>query len=106
MTALIGSQAGEEPEQVLRPEGFQGMSAERIPVLWDNGDVSFASADERGILRLRAGRRRTTEQELALLSGAAKLPSLALPVVHSPALGVVEAEALFEELARLNKQPV
>jgi hypothetical protein len=75
------------------------MTAETIPVLWDDDRVSLATFDERGILRLRPSANREAGQKLELLKGEMKMPTFALPIVHAPALSPVEAQALLDEIA-------
>jgi hypothetical protein len=75
------------------------MKPENIPILWDDGRLGLTTSDERGILRLRPAADHEVEQEFELLKGAVKMPTLALPIVHAPALSPVDAQALLNEIA-------
>ena len=77
------------------------MSAHSIPLLWDNGDISQVSPDERGVLRLRPKHDPAVEFNLHFLQGAARAPSgwPVMPMTQAPSISPVEAEALIEEIA-------
>ena len=69
-------------------------------MIWDSGELSLASRDERGILQLRRASNHEAEESLAYLKGAAEMPSgLAdMPTTHSPSLSPTDAAALLREL--------
>jgi hypothetical protein len=74
------------------------MKPDRIPLVWDNGQLGSVVPDAQGILRLRHVRDEELRRELGFAKGATALPSLA-PYHFSPPIDAAEITALVDELA-------
>jgi hypothetical protein len=80
------------------------MNTHSIPVLWESGEVSFASFDEHGFMQLRRGSEDEVERTLAVLREAAKWAAdLSWHSLESPSICPDDAESVLADIARRRK---
>jgi len=73
------------------------MNTQSIPVLWESGEVSFASFDEHGFMQLRRGSNDEIERTLAVLREAAKWAA------DAPSICPDDAESVLADISRRRK---
>jgi hypothetical protein len=80
------------------------MKTQSIPVLWESGEVSFASFDAHGFMQLRRGSDEEVERTLAVLREAAKWAAdTSGPGLESPSICPDDAESVLADISRRRK---
>jgi hypothetical protein len=73
------------------------MKTQSIPVLWESGEVSFASFDQHGFMQLRRGSDDEIERTLAVLREAAKWSA------DAPSICPDDAESVLADVSQCRK---
>jgi hypothetical protein len=80
------------------------MNTQSIPVLWESGEVSFASFDEHGFMLLRRGSDDEIERTLAVLREAARWAADASEHgLDAPSICPDDAESVLADISRRRK---